>query len=100
MPVQRFIDAISTGWVAALWGIAYYLYRISKGEHFNGNLFLIHAFLSFFIGWFVGEFIPEEIKYKYWIVAMAGFFALEIIKILEKKLPLLFDKYVDQWITK
>jgi len=34
--------------------------------------------------------------YKYGIVAVSGFFALEIIKLLEKKLPILFDKYIDK----
>jgi len=57
---------------------------------------MIHAFLSFFIGWLVGEFIPSDMTYKYGMVAVSGFFALEIIKLLEKKLPILFDKYIDK----
>lgn len=100
IPMQKIIDAWVTGLVGLFGGIAYYLYTISKGSHFQSRIFMIHAFLSFFIGWLVGEFIPNDMTYKYGMVAVSGFFALEIIKLLEKKLPILFDKYIDKWLPK
>jgi len=51
--MQKIIDAWVTGLVGLFGGIAYYLYTVSKGSHFQGKIFLIHAFLSFFIGWLV-----------------------------------------------
>jgi len=96
MPTQKFIEAIISGSIGSVGGIAYYLYRISNGERFRGGIFMINAFLSFFIASIAGEFIPEEMKYKYGMIGFVGFFALEIIKLAEKKLPILFDKAIDR----
>jgi len=96
MPTQKIMEAIISGAIGSVGGTAYYLYRISNGERFRGSLFLINAFLSFFIASIAGEFIPEEMKYKYGMIGVAGFFALKIIEIAEKKLPILFDKAIDK----
>lgn len=95
MSTEKIIESIITGTIGSVGGIAYYLYRISNGERFRGSLFLINAFLSFFIASVAGEFIPEEMKYKYGLIGFVGFFALEIIKLAEKKLPFLFDRFID-----
>ena len=104
MPVQKLLESLGEGLsVAAIGWIgwcAYYLYNISKGENFRLTMLLINLFLSFFIGWLIGEFIPDDFSYKYGIVWVGWFCAIEIIRIIEKKIPTLFSQYIDKWLPK
>lgn len=89
--LKSMLDMAATGMIGAFWWIANHFYQISKGEKFRWGLFLINAFLAFWVATIVWEFIPVEAAYRDWAIGISGFSSFPILKT--------FEQYGSKYIT-
>jgi len=96
--VKWLSDVLATWAVWAFWWIANHLYQISKWEKFRWGMFLINAFLAFWVATIVWDFIPANAAYRDGIIWMSWFSSFPILKLVEQQFP----KYIlsKMWIWK
>jgi hypothetical protein len=85
--------SIQAGITSWFWGIAHYLYVVSKWSSFNLYILFMNIFLAFWIGTVVYWFIPDN-EIKGWLVGIVWFSTYPILSILEAKWVLVLEKYL------
>jgi len=84
---ETVIKAVTTGWLGAFGGVAFYLYSVHKGKSFRVSSFFINLVLAFFIWYVVGAFIPDALgqDVRNGLLAIAWFSAYPLLDYLEER---------------
>ena len=75
-------EILATWGIAAIWWIAHYFYRYSKGAPFQFTMFLVNMFLAWFVGTVVWPLF-EPWKMQYACISISGFSSMYILWFLE-----------------
>jgi uncharacterized membrane protein YfcA len=94
------IEFILNGSLSGFGAAASYLYNYQKNKNdFSVKMFLVSIILGFFLGWVIIGFIPNDAFYRDGALLLTGFCFRPILDILEKKIPELFDAYIDKRVV-
>lgn len=80
------------GLLGTMGGLASLAMRRANSPPFTLGLFVSRVVLAFFVGTLTGELIDDENKLRTFYILIAGFFAYQVMVIIESRLKATLDR--------